>query len=142
MAGDPSDREAELIKLLGRGDAFINCHAERSSAAKGKQNHRHEATVAGSNSGKFLHSGNRVWVENCGRRYGMSKIQLNSLFRSIWGRSLPHRVVQRKCVNTLKTYEVLYKIRTMVDIPMSVLASMRTISLEEMMYIIKNICSM
>lgn len=40
MAGDPSDREAELIKLLGRGDAFINCHAERSSAAKGKHNHR------------------------------------------------------------------------------------------------------
>lgn len=72
----------------------------------------------------------------------MSKIQLNSLFHSIWGRSLPHRVVKRKCVNTLKTYEVLYKIRTMADIPMSVLASIRTITLEEMMYIIKNICSM
>lgn len=103
MAGDPSDREAELIELLGRGDAFINRHAERCSAEKGKRDHRHEVTVAGSNSGKFLHSGNGVLLENCGRRYGMSKIQLNSLFRSIWGRSLPHRVVKMKCVNILKT---------------------------------------
>lgn len=131
MAGDPSDRAAELIKFLGRGDAFINCHAERASAKKGKHNHSHEATVAGSNSGKFLHSGNRVRVENCGRRYGMSKIQLNSLFRSIWGRSLPHRVAKMKCVNILKPSEVLYKIGTMVGIPVSVLASTRNSFLEK-----------
>lgn len=67
----------------------------------------------------------------------MSKIQLNSLFRSIWGRSLPHRVVKMKCVNILKPSEVLYKIGTMVGFPVLVLASTRNSFLEKMMYIIK-----